>query len=428
MSSGGTRAATVALVLGVASGPAAGDEAFSRDGRRLGGTLLLRQGQLVFRPAGGSDLLAAGALQRVRLDALPPQPFPVGGGCRVHLQGGQQLTGVLLSLDGKRLRLRTAWAARLEVPRSALVCLTALPGWRLRFADDFRDGMTAWAKRGQPPRVDRGGPAVVLEHGGQVLAYTLPRPLNAGRIGVNVAINGKASQGRWALQLAFTGPDKVEHCWEVLIGGDGVPGRVVRLGEPQGQLRGVPAGPGPRRLLVHFRPDSLRVLVDESVLWHTLKDGPAGALREVRLVCTEADGRGLAWADFTLEEAVAESPHPPGDPGQDEVWLDCGDQLFGRVLRADRKSVELERSSGRRSVAWTQVQGLYFHHPAAANPSVASIRVGIESCLANDLDILEGQPQALDDTALILHHDVLGTLRLPRWVLREARPGPPGAR
>jgi hypothetical protein len=426
MGRGRWRPAALLAFAALAAGPAAADEALLQGGRRLPGTLRLApDGRLRFAPRTG-ETLPASDLARVRLDG-PPPPFRAGGGWRVHLRDGEQLTGQLLGLDGDKVCLRTAWADRLEVPRPAVAAVTALPGWRLVFADDFAAGLKTWAVGGKEPAAAGEPPAVVLDAAGQELACTLPTPLPAGRVGINFQERDSPAGARWELEAAFERGRAPAAVVRVTVVGAGDHYRVAVPGL-EGEQQPVARTPGWHRLVVQFTAGSLRVTCDDAVLWYTLRGGPGGSLRRVRLSCRAEDGvatRGaVAWADFTAEEAVEEPPRPDGDAGQDEVWLSAGDQLFGRVVRADRRAVELRGRSGSRTLPWSRVRGCYLRQASspAHTTEGAHVRLDLSSGLSPDPDRLRGVVVALDGHRLTLRHALLGELALDRAAVRQVWP------
>jgi hypothetical protein len=116
-----------AALLGAIVGPGAwGDEGMLLDGRRLTGD--------VRRQADGR-LYLVGAERTVRLDQLAcvrfsGQPLPALQAAslfRIPLNDDQQITGELLGLDADTLRLRTAWAADLRLPRHAVAAVLKVP-------------------------------------------------------------------------------------------------------------------------------------------------------------------------------------------------------------------------------------------------------------------------------------------------------------
>ena len=108
--------------------------------------------------------------------------------------------------------------------------------------------------------------------------------------------------------------------------------------------------------------------------------------------------------------------HPPADPSQDEVWLLSGDQLFGRVLRTDGRSVVLDARFGRRTLPWTAVRGIYLRRQAApARPETAGrVRLAIDNGADAEPDRLEGVVLALDEGRCRLRHPLFGELNLER--------------
>jgi hypothetical protein len=352
----------------------------------------------------------------------------VGSGHCVLLDNEQHLTGVLLVLKDDVLTLRTAWAQCLNIPRARIVGITPLPGWRTVFEDDLSKKSNAWAVSGMPAW-ESG--SVGLGASGQDLTYTLSPSRDAGRIGVNFQEKQAARGLRFQLEVRFAG-DTTRHTIRVTVAGPGDTYE-VEVDGLEGTARRVARSPGWHRLIVQFKPDSLRITCDEESLWYNLNQGPGGSLRQVRLACTESgtetERRGVvAWTAFTLERPVRERSRTVvatgGDPEQDELWLANGDQLFGRVMGLDRRSVELEGRFGRRSFPWADLGGCYFRRTPlrSTTRTGAHVRVSLYSGLTPAPDILEGVVQRLDRHHLTLRHPHLGELNLPRSALHDLRP------
>jgi hypothetical protein len=425
-------AATALGMLALVPSARPGEEAYRADGHRLAGSLTLGEdGSLRFTPAGQGGPVPAGNLARVRFPAGRPPVFRVGGGHRVHLHDGQHLTGELLALKDEVVVLRTAWAERLNIPRAGIVGIAPLPGWRTVFADDLSGESKALSITGKPVR-ESG--SVVLRAAGEGLAYAPDSPLAAGRVGVNFQ-GQEADRGlRFQFEVRFAG-EAARHTLRVTVAGPGDAYHVEADGL-EGTSRRVARSPGWHRLVIQFKPDSLRITCDEEVLWYNLDKGPGGPLRQVRLRCAEAESgaarRGaVAWTAFTLERPAREGSRTlaaaGADPEQDELWLADGDQLFGRVVRLDGKGVELEGRFGRRSFSWADLGGCYLR-PTPTRPVKAEgarVRVRLYSGLTPDPDILEGVVRRLDGRTLTLRHAHLGDLNLPRSTLYDLRPVPP---
>src|SRR5262249_49502764 len=123
------------------------DTAVLATGQRVSGTASVRRGKLAFTPRQARDKFDFADLVAIDLGGSAGF-FRAGPAHRLTLAGGQRLSGVFLGMEKDRLLLRTAWASRLAVPRSALVSLTHLPGWRTLLAGDF--AAEGWKLAGKP--------------------------------------------------------------------------------------------------------------------------------------------------------------------------------------------------------------------------------------------------------------------------------------
>jgi hypothetical protein len=416
---GPTAAILAALVLATAS-PA--DEALRTDGKRVSGTLTFDDtGRPRFTPKGQTEPLPPETVRSVRLDAPPPTPFRVAVGHVVVLRTGERLTGQLLGLDSDVLRLRMPWAERVEVPRGAVAAVTQVPGLRVLLDDDFRDGAKAWRVIGNPAV---SGEAV-LSRPGQELTLPLAKPLAAGRVGVNFEAREAATGARWLFEAEFAS-EKDRRLLHVHVAGMGDAYHVETEGL-RGSARDVARTPGPHRLTLRFGPRSLAVLCDDSVLWHDLEHGPGGRLLQVRLSCVEgekgATTKGaVAWTEFAVAAAVDEPPRPSGDSAQDEVWLADGDQLFGQLVRADRRTVVLKGRSGERSLPWSGVRGCFLRAADAPRPADGErVRLLLHAPFGGEPDVLLGVVRRFDDRTLTLTHALFGSVVLERGRVKEVR-------
>jgi hypothetical protein len=414
------------FLLGLPAGQA--EEAIHADGRRLAGSLAVDdRGRLVFAVPGRPEPVDVESLAQVRLADANPPPFRIAAGHRVLLRSGEVLSGQLLALDGETVVLRTAWADRLALPRAAVAAVTQLPGWQTLFVDDFTGGLEAWSSSGQPALGDeKAGPALLLARPGQALAWAPAVPLTAGRVGVNFQERDGAAGARWLLEAQFGDGKQPRLLRVTLAGTDGYPVEGVGL---EGTAGAAGRTPGWHRLTVQFTPRSLRVLCDDAVLWYNLDRGPGGPLLRVRLRCQEAPDapptRGaVALAAFSAARAVDEAVRPPADPGQDEVWLASGDQLFGTIGKGDGRAVEVQGRFGRRSLPWSQLRGCYLRRaeqpPTAAAGTV--VRLSLRSGLGGEPDLLDGVVLGLDERRLRLRHALLGEVSVERGRVRGLRP------
>jgi hypothetical protein len=408
--------------------PLRADEALRTDGRRVQGKLTLDdQGRPRFTPAGRNTPLPPTDVAAVRFADAAPPPFRAGAGHRVRLQDSQVLTGQLLGLNQDALSLRTAWADKVELPRAAVAAVTHLLGWRTLFEDDFSDGVKAWTATGAP-RVEGGDKGrVVLSKPGQSLAFKPSALLQAGRVGVVFEAVDAPAGARWLLEMPFQGKEEIVTLI-VSLAGNGA-SYEVEVSGLAGESRRVARTPGPHLLLVQFKTTSLRVTCDDDVLWYNLDRGPGGTLRQVVLRCQEAgrpaDLRGaVAFSEFSLARAVDEPPRPPGDTSQDEVWQANDDQLFGRIVRADRRGVEIEGRYGTRTFAWADLRGCFLkHEKALPRPGgEGAVRLELRSGLTPEPDVLDGVLTGLDDKKLTLRHALFGERVIEKSRVKELRP------
>jgi hypothetical protein len=422
------RTGAVALALLLASQAPADEEAHRPDGRRVSGTLSLdADNRLRFAPAGQASIPAE-ELSLIRFSRALPEPFRIAAPHRVLFRDGQQLTGQLLGLDSDALTLRTAWADRLGVPRAAVAALVQPPGYRTLIEDDFRDGTRGWATTGKPVTAEGDPPTLVLDQSGQSATCTLAAPLTAGRVGISFQEKGPVVGLRWQFEVRFQEGDKPPRPLSVTLAGPGE-AYEVDAGGLEGTAVAVARSPGWHRLTVQFTPGSLRVTCDDTVLWYNLEQGPGGALCQVSLRCLAPKDNGkasgaVAFTAFSVARAVDEPPHPAGDPTQDEVWLADGDQLFGQVVRADRRTLDTKGRYGSRTLPWADLRGCFLRHDAAPpyTSDGAQVRLGLRSGLDAQPDLLDGVLKGLDERQLTLKHALFGDLRLERARVQEVRP------
>jgi hypothetical protein len=415
----------VLIVSALAAAMVRADEAVRRDGRTALGTLTLEKtGKLHFTPATGQQALSPDQLTEIR---FPSGPGPVFRGAPVKvlkLHGDQHLTGVFLGLEKDRFLFRTAWTERLTVSRTAAVGLTHLPGFQPVIVEDFRHTLSDWIVRGDPT-TEAG--AIVFNKVGQSLVRGVSSPLPAGRVGVTFRDQGPLGGARCYLEVIFA-VKHGERVLRVMVAGDQT--LAVDTGGLAGTARRVAPASSWRRLDIDFSTGSLRIRCDDDILWYTLVEGPGGPLKQVRLFCSAPDKPsamkgGVAWTDFVVERTVAERRRPPGESGQDELWLAGGDQVFGQVVKADVKGIELKARFGVRRFAWTDLRGWYLQRtrPITLPPGRGTaVRLWLRSGLRPVLDMLEGQLTAMDARQLILRHRHLGELTIPRSVVARLRP------
>jgi hypothetical protein len=405
----------------------AAEEAVLPDGRHRPGVLRFAGGRLHFQPDASTAALALADIHDVRFAAAPALPLFAGRVHRVLLTQQQSLTGQLLDLEEQRLRLRTAWADRLIIPRPALSAVVQLPGWDTFFAPEFAPDFNGWSVLGGPTLGEERSPAgqrcVVLSRPGQALVHDLAQPLAAGWLAVDFRA-AEPGGGRWLAEADFRA-----RTVGVTVAGDGDSYR-VDVAALQGTSHRLARTPGWHRLRLDFAPDRLAVTIDDTAVWSAEGRGPGGALRQVRLACTEGTGAGdcrgmVSFADVSLARPLPEGRHPPGDPRQDEVWLASGDQVFGQVPQADSQGLELAGRFGKRTLSWGEVRGVFLRDrdraPAAPTTDGEQVRVWLWPGAGEQHDELVGAVRGLDERWLTLEHPLLGECKIERGRLRQLR-------
>lgn len=416
------------FLLAPVASAAPAEEATLTDGRRVAGALTWAEGGLRFTPSDRKDPLPLDRIQHIRFPATSVVPLHAATVHQVHLRDGQRLSGELLELNEKGLRLRTAWSAPLSIPRPALTAVTH-PAGLMTFADeDFEDKLKAWKLTGEPGFSEEhlsGKRSLLLSAPGQEAEYALAEPLEAGRAVVHFKDVGDPNGAVWRIEAAFqtrSGPRVLRVT--VAGGGDTYP---VEVDGIRGEAAPVPRKSGWHRLALDFGAHSLRVSLDDAVLWYTLEQGPGGPLRQVRLVCraaADAKAKGaVVFDDFSLARAVDVVSRPAGDPTQDELWLRDGDQFFGKLAGADRRTIDWKVRSGTRAFPWGDVRGLYLRRtaPPPQTTDGEHVRVWLRSGAATEMDEVEGVVRSLDDRRLIVQHPVLGELTIERDRLHQVR-------
>jgi hypothetical protein len=428
--------ASVALALGErpASREAVGAETTLSDGKRLLGEVRLSDdGRLRFETGKQSYRLAD--LIRVRFAPAPISLIRPARLHRVTLTDDQHLTGELLALDAAQLHLRTSWAGTVRIPREAVRGLSHLPGWVPVFVEDFEGELKAWKLAGAAALSERqqtsGKRSLMLSAGGQAAEYPLATPLEAAEVRVNFHDPGETAGASWFFEAEFENGKRSQ--WvRVLLAGEAayraeVAGTSAKVRQPRSA--------GWHHLALEGVRGSVIVSVDDAVLWpdpapakvgEPLPSVVLGRLRRLRLACVNQLGgaarRGAVHLDdLSLARPLADSPRRLVDPTQDELQLAEGDQLFGRVVRADPRTIELCGRFGSRELRWEEVRGLHLQRQVRPPQTTEGehVRVAVRTGFDRQPDELTGVVRVLDDRRLLLVHPVLGELPVERGRLQQ---------
>jgi hypothetical protein len=417
-------------------GIACADEGVLVDGRRVEGTLGTdAQGQVLFQSRGEKLSLRLDQFDHVRFPAVRLPPLRAGAPFRIVLPGAQRLTGELVGLDSDKIHIHTAWSEKLSIPRAGVTAVGHAPGFVTLFVDDFEKDLRCWRVTGAPmlstTQHVSGQRSLCLDTSGQQVEYTLPTPLTAGRVGINFRDRAQDGWIAWQFEADF---------------GDSTAGSAVRVGiaprtgdytaEVSGATAAKSCRPrllrafkdGWQRLEMEYSPARLVVSIDDNILLSCRQPGSSGTLRKVRLSCTSSASvnRGRAGAffdDLSVARAVADLPHPKGDPEQDELWLIGGDQLFGNLVSATAGTIQLRGAYGPRSLSWGEVRGIYFRRPATPTRKAGDklVRVWLRPGIGLEPDVLNGTVRRLDSQCLVLDHALLGQVEIDRRRLHRMR-------
>jgi hypothetical protein len=417
------------LILALLAPPLTADEAILPDGKRLNGTVRFpADGRLHF--ISNKRDLRFDELHEIRLPVADLSPLSTSTVHCLMLRDGQRLTGELLGLDDTNARLATTWATKpLSVPRARITAITHLPGQVTIFDDDFEAESKAWQLTGKPILSDKektsGKRSLLLDAPGQSAELSVTSQPTAGRASINFLDPGPTPAARWVVEAEFAAAER-PGLVQVAVVGSGDRYAVQVPGEGAVKVDRV-RKPGWHRLEIGFSADRLGILVDDRILWETDKHGPGGPLRTLRLKCMadkERGESGRVWFDdCSIAQAVSSLRRPDGDLSQDEVWLVAGDQVFGKVARADRRAIELEGRFGKKSIPWYEARGTYLRLEAAPPRSTDGehVRLWVRPGAGSELDQLEGAIKSLDGRRLILDSPALGEVAIELGRLRQIR-------
>ncbi len=421
------RALLLALGFWASALPLSADEALLPNGRRLVGELRWQEGRL--RLATTDRLVLLADVHQVRCTAQEPTLLAGVVHC-VLLRDGQQITGELLQLNGETLRVRTAWSpAPIEVPRCWVREVSNPPGFVPILDEDFASGLKTWKLAGspgvtddKPPREQRG---LLLDSAGQSATLELPESLSAGQFGLSFYDSNNREAGRWILDVGFQKPAG-PRLLQVNLAGE-TEHYAALLPNREEKSKQLPRQQGWHRATMRFSPQSFVLLIDDKVLWDSAQQGPGGPLAYLRLSCTALPGQtvvnGKMWFDQVSVWRAVDYLRPPlADPLQDEVRLVSGDQLFGRVLSADRRRIDFEGRFGRRSFAWSEVRDIRLRHAACPLAISDGEHVHLQLACGSGAaaDAIEGVLRRLGQQSLILQHGAV-EVTIPRERLRQVQ-------
>ncbi|QDV37851.1 hypothetical protein [Tautonia plasticadhaerens] len=413
-------------------GSPGGEVAELRDGRRLTGRLIAPDGgPIAFEPGTGGDPIPVERLLEVRPDADRPggaagkpveaPPFLLSTGL------DRRLSGRLVSIDGEAVRLAIGPDGReVSADRRGVSSLVQRPGEARVAAESFEGDLDAerWSIRTgveAAPSPGDEGRALTISPDEAEARYRLPEPIEAGRVELSFTWGGRELAGRrWSVDLVFDGPLGEEITRVVLGWADPFPS-VESRGGPEIVVQPLVLEPGWHRLSARFGPDRTLLAIDGDQLGRGA--GPRGALIALRFRSEPArDAEPANGLQGRVDDLLAVRSFEPTsgfevEPGQDELRLVSGDQVWGEVVSADEDRVRLLVLDRELDFSWSEVAGLYFRRePFPSGPvdgpiARAEWEVGDPDSRP---DRVEGAIVGLDDGEIRLAVPYLGTIPVPR--------------
>jgi hypothetical protein len=402
-------------------------------GRPVPGTFLgdLRGG-FRFVPKDGSASIAIEGPSEIALGGNGPGPTTGVPPVEVVLGLGQSVSGQLIGLDEKSIRLGEGPGGRpVTIARHGALALRQRPGEALVLIDGFEAlDPKRWTVVGEPQIVDTpkfaGAKSLKLRADGSAITTKLDQPVGQGRLELAFHDTAAVVAGvQWFVDLFFRGEQGPESVRAVL-GWSDESLAVQTTGNISLAVQRLARKPGWHRLEVRFGSEATEMSVDGNALAHGA--GPSGPLLEIRL------GTSLAGKpEPTLAAHVDElklvrlaSVFLPGeaDPAQDEARLVEGDQVFGTIRSADSKRVVIDVLGKDVPLPWSDVAALYFRRVSTPSREVSGLLVKLTWRSApgtdpRDIDQAEGALVAADSTSFTLETPYAGTLVIPRDRLRR---------
>jgi hypothetical protein len=331
------------------------------------------------------------------------------------------------------LILSSCRAGVLKLPRPGLSSIEQRPGesrvWSENFGSLDKERWTiesAATVSGAPGRDERK--SLRLPATGASIARKLDQPLDAGRLELDFFENGTtASSSQWSIDLSFRGPAG-ETMIRVIPGWSEESLAVESPGGPALQVQRLVRSTGWHHLSLRFGPDQTEIAVDGKELAHG--KGSNGQLESVRLraATTGQANPPPELSGHVTDLELTRFTEPPvgleSDASQDEARLVVGDQIYGRIDRADGESIAMTVEGKPVALAWGDVAGLYFRRqPAQANPTEGlHVRLDWRSGpgeSAADIDFAEGTLDSLSKGVIELSTPYAGVLAIPVDRLRK---------
>lgn len=384
---------------------------------------------------GGTTPLAPG--QTIEFTGAGPAATSGSPPFRVEMGLGQRVTGRLESVDEQTITLLgLAGGQKTTIARGGVLALVQRPGENLVLQEGFETlDSSRWTIEGEvslaeEPRI-AGSKSVRIPAGACSIAYRIAEPIRSGRLEVAFHDNRVvASDQTLAVELEYRVGGMTERV-RVLLGWSEESLAVESGGGPALAVQRLARKEGWHRLSARFAPDMCEIAVDGNELAHGKGlGGPLVGIRFSTSSAAKADAFPEQLASYLDDLRLARFAEPVGglevDVNQDEVRLTIGDQLFGRVGKANSERIFMSADGHPVAFSWDEVSGLYFRREATPGVTIEGLLVRAEWRDApgndpRDLNLIEGALAAVSRDALTIKTPYAGTLTIPRDELTRLR-------
>jgi hypothetical protein len=376
--------------------------------------------------------LEAGSI--IEVDGPGPEPVASATAFRVSAGESLRISGLVHSIDESSVKLKlSSQEEELTLPRPGVQSVIQRMGEARVLADGFdRLDPSRWSIEGKASVVANpalsGKSSLRLPSEGGSIQHRLAEPLSAGSVDLAFFDEGSVVLGRqWFVELTFDGPPgpsviKIDLGWNE----DSLAVECPR--GPTLPVQRLARTRGWHRLTARFGPEQTEIAVDGKELAHG--KSPDGQLVAFRLagssVGSQANSKDLAGYvdDLQITRFSELAASSEVDIGQDEARLVTGDQLFGKVLKADSERVDMSIDGKPIALSWNEVAGLYFRRLPAQGKRVDGLLARVEwqtsaSEEPADLEIAEGAITAITGQVVTISTPYSGALRIPRPRIRR---------
>ena len=148
-----------------------------------------------------------------------------------------------------------------------------------------------------------------------------------------------------------------------------------------------------------------------------------GSQRPIKGIRISGSGKVASklWIDellVTRRVPAQKRPQPAKD--QDILWLEHGEQLFGKIESANAESVTFDAKFGKRMYQWSILRGIFFAE-GKETPLPADLEIIFRPGPGFPLDCLRAKLLRWDDAKLIVQHSLLGEVAIERSRLHTIR-------